>query len=171
MYSAGSAVADHGDASAAQAAREIQAARDRANAAAQAMFDAESEIDTLTVDIAAAERQLTALDQEADEMRRSLEASAIRRFTQSGGSSFVLLGDVTAANDELTAQVLSAVTQQTGNFELDDYYATISDVDEARRSLEQQKARAEAAQRRTSRTSSNKRTTKSHGSPRWSSSE
>ena len=35
-----------------RAAREIQAARDRANAAAQAMFDKESEIDQLELEIA-----------------------------------------------------------------------------------------------------------------------
>ncbi len=84
-----------------QAAREIQAARDRANEAAQALFDAESLIDTLSLEIAEAQQELTAVEAESSEMRRSLEASAVRRFTQSGGSSFILLGDLDEASDEL----------------------------------------------------------------------
>ena len=95
--------ADHGTEAAKQAAREIQAARDRANAAAQAVFDAESAIDTLTIEIAQAEEDLAEVETLSGEMRESLEASAIRRFTQSGGSNFILLGNFDDANDDLTA--------------------------------------------------------------------
>lgn len=138
--------ADHGSEEAKQAAREIQAARDRANAAAQAMFDAESAIDTLTIEIAETEAELAAVEQEANQMRTSLEASAIRRFTQSGGSSFLLLGDFSDATDQLTADVLAAVTIETANVELDDFDAVIVDVDATRAKLEQQRARQSAAQ-------------------------
>ena len=138
--------ADHGTEEAKQAAREIQAARDRANAAAQAVFDAESEIDTLTIEIAEAEKQLAAFESAAAEMRRSLEASAVRRFTQSGGSNFLLLGDFDKANNDLTAEVLAAVTQETANVELDDFDAVIVDVEAARANLEQRQRAAEAAQ-------------------------
>jgi septal ring factor EnvC (AmiA/AmiB activator) len=138
--------ADHGTEAAKQAAREIQAARDRANAAAQALFDAESEIDTLMIEIADAEKQLAAFEAAATEMRRSLEASAIRRFTQSGGSNFLLLGDFDEANNDLTAEVLAAVTLETANVELDDFDAVIVDVEDARANLERQRQEAEAAQ-------------------------
>ena len=138
--------ADHGTEEAKQAAREIQAARDRANAAAQAMFDAESAIDTLTIEIAKTEAELAAVEEEANEMQTSLEASAIRRFTQSGGSSFLLLGDFSDATNQLTADVLAAVTIETANVELDDFAAVIVDVDATRAKLEQQKAQQTAAQ-------------------------
>lgn len=128
-----------------QAAREIQAARDRANEAAQALFDAESLIDTLGLEIAEAQQELTAVEAESSEMRRSLEASAVRRFTQSGGSSFILLGDFDEANDELTAEVLTAVTVETATVELDDFDAVIKEVDEARNRLERRQAEAEQA--------------------------
>lgn len=138
--------ADHSSEEAKQAAREIQAARDRANAAAQAMFDAESAIDTLTLEIAETEAELAAVEKEANEMQSSLEASAIRRFTQSGGSSFLLLGDLSDATNQLTADVLAAVTIETANVELDDFAAVIVDVEATRRKLEQQKAQQSAAQ-------------------------
>jgi murein DD-endopeptidase MepM/ murein hydrolase activator NlpD len=138
--------ADHSSEEAKQAAREIQAARDRANDAAQALFDAESAIDTLTIEIAETEAELAAVEKEANEMQTSLEASAIRRFTQSGGSSFLLLGDLSDATNQLTADVLAAVTIETANVELDDFAAVIADVDATRSKLEQQKAQQSAAQ-------------------------
>lgn len=128
-----------------QAAREIQAARDRANEAAQALFDAQSLIDTLSLEIAEAQKELIAVEAESSEMRRSLEASAVRRFTQSGGSSFILLGDLDEANDELAAEVLTAVTVETATVELDDFDAVIKEVDEARTRLERRQAEAEQA--------------------------
>jgi peptidoglycan LD-endopeptidase LytH len=139
--------ADHGSAEAKQAAREIQAARDRANAAAQAMFDAESAIATLIIGIAETEAQLAVVELQANEMQTSLEASAIRRFTQSGGSSFLLLGDFSDATDQLIADVLAAVTIETANVELDDFDAIIVDVGATRAKLERQKAQQTAAQK------------------------
>ncbi|WP_394932597.1 peptidoglycan DD-metalloendopeptidase family protein [uncultured Ilumatobacter sp.] len=138
--------ADHSSEEAKQAAREIQAARDRANDAAQALFDAKSAIDTLTIEIAETEVELAVVQKEANEMQTSLEASAIRRFTQSGGSSFLLLGDLSDATNQLTADVLAAVTIETANVELDDFAAVIVDVETTRSKLEQQKAQQYAAQ-------------------------
>ena len=138
--------ADHGTEAAKQAAREIQAARDRANDAAQAVFDAESAIDTLTLEIAQAEVDLAAVETESSEMRAALEESAIRRFTQSGGSDFILLGDFDDANNGLTAEVLASVTQDTASVELDDFDEVIKEVDATRKRLEQGRADQAAAQ-------------------------
>jgi|TARA_R110002110_G_scaffold295969_2_gene510031 murein DD-endopeptidase MepM/ murein hydrolase activator NlpD len=138
--------ADHSSEEAKQAAREIQAARDRANDAAQALFDAKSAIDTLTIEIAETEAELAAVEKKANEMQTALEASAIRRFTQSGGSSFLLLGDLSDATNQLTADVLAAVTIETANVELDDFAAVIVDVGATRTKLEQQRAQQSAAQ-------------------------
>jgi len=138
--------AEHGTEAAKQAAREIQAARDRANAAAQAVFDAASNIDTLTIEIADAEVELAAVEAESDEMRAALEESAIRRFTRSGGSDFILLGDFDDANNDLTTEVLASVTQDTATVELDDFDEVIKQVDAARENLEQRRSEEAAAQ-------------------------
>jgi septal ring factor EnvC (AmiA/AmiB activator) len=95
--------ADHGDAAAAQAAADIQSARDRANEASQAMFDAESRIDTLTIEIAAAEKRLAEVQAQASEMRRELEQQAVRSFVNSGATDFPLLLGLDETNDVIVA--------------------------------------------------------------------
>lgn len=137
-------LADHGDAAAAQAAAEIQAARDRANAAAQALFDAESRIDALTLDIADAERRLAALDAEFADVERSLGIQAQRRFVGSGVETLPLLIDLDDANDQLVGDVLSAISTESANVDLDDLDALATDVAEARQDLEQRRGWAEA---------------------------
>jgi peptidoglycan LD-endopeptidase LytH len=131
-----------------KAAREIQAARDRANAAAQAMFDAESEFDTLTVGIADAEAELAVIEAEAAEMRSGLQDGAVYSFVDGGSGSFPFLIDLDATNDELAAAVFVDVAYGNAAVELDDYDAVVDELTEAREDLEQQRADAVAAQDR-----------------------
>ena len=134
--------ADHGDEAAARAAAEIQAARDRANAAAQALFDAQSRIDQLDIDIADAERELDRLETELGEVRRSLGVEAQRRFVGSGIEEFPLLIDLEDASDQIFEDVLAAVSTETANVDLDDLDALLTDVGEARDDLELQQGQA-----------------------------
>jgi peptidoglycan LD-endopeptidase LytH len=139
------AVADHGTDAAKQAAADIQAARDRANTAAQAVFDAESRIDGLGLEIVAAEEQLAVLESAAAAMRQGLEDQAIRSFVNAGTDEFALLIDFEEINDEITADVFSAVSRDTTDFDLDEYDAITKDVGEARDRLEQDRADSEEA--------------------------
>ncbi len=83
-----SVIAHHGSDAAKQAAADIQAAQDRANDASQAMFDAESDIDGLGIDIA------------ATDMQDGLEAQAVRSFVGAGsGGDFDLFIDFDDSND------------------------------------------------------------------------
>jgi peptidoglycan LD-endopeptidase LytH len=141
------ATADHGGSAAQQAAAEIQAARDRADAAAQALFDKESEIDQLDVAIADAEVELARIEDEADEMRRGLEQQAVRQFVGAGPTSFPLLIDLEHANDSLSAGMYNAVATETINVDLDDFDAVMKDVEQQRSSLERQRAAADDATR------------------------
>ncbi|MEL6891111.1 MAG: peptidoglycan DD-metalloendopeptidase family protein [Actinomycetota bacterium] len=138
------ASADHGDAAAAQAAAEIQAARDRANAAAQALFDAQSRIDQLTIEIGETEQRLVELEVELGEIRDALGAEAQRRFAGAGAADFPLLIDLDDANDQLFEDVLAAVSTESANVDLDDLDALVTETDETRDQLEQQQARARA---------------------------
>ncbi len=131
-----------------QAAREIQAARDRANAAAQAMFDAESEVDQLGVAIVEAEAELAAVEADASTMRSELEAQAVRAFTNAGTSTFPLLIDLDHANDEITADLLGTVARGSAAVQLDDFDALSKEVNEKRDDLERQQGAASAAQER-----------------------
>jgi peptidoglycan LD-endopeptidase LytH len=131
-----------------KAAREIQAARDRANEAAQAMFDAESEFDTLTVDIGEAEAELAVIEAEAAEMRSGLQDDALYSFVDAGSGSFPLLIDLDATNDELAADVFVDVAYGHAAVDLDDYDAAMDEVEAARIDLEQQREDAQAASER-----------------------
>ncbi len=137
--------AQSADTPAARAAREIQAARDQANAAAQAMFDKESEIDQLTLDIAETEKQLAAVEARAGEMRDGLEAQAVRAFVGAGGSDFPLFIDLDQTNDVLAADVLASVAANTVVADLDEFDAVMSDVEETRDELANQQEEAAAA--------------------------
>ncbi len=126
------------DPAAVKAAQEIQAARDRANAAAQAMFDAESELDTLDVGIAESEKQLAAVEAQAASMRSSLQADAQRSFANSG-SSMPLLVDFDQANAGITADRQASVARGAASVELDDFDTVMKEVEQQRADLERQK--------------------------------
>ncbi len=139
--------ADHGGSAAQDAAAEIQAARDRADAAAQALFDKESEIDQLEVSISTATVELAQIEGEAEEMREGLEYQAVRQFVGAGPTSFPLLIDLEDANDSLSAGVYGSIGSETANVDLDDFDAVMTEVDEQRDSLESQRDDAEEATR------------------------
>ncbi|MEP1122790.1 MAG: peptidoglycan DD-metalloendopeptidase family protein [Ilumatobacter sp.] len=139
--------ADHGGSAAQDAAAEIQAARDRADTAAQALFDKESEIDQLEVSISTAEVELAQIEGEAEEMREGLEYQAVRQFVGAGPTSFPLLIDLDDANDSLSAGVYGSVASETANVDLDDFDAVMTEVDEQRDSLASRRDDAEEATR------------------------
>jgi murein DD-endopeptidase MepM/ murein hydrolase activator NlpD len=132
------------DPDAVRAAQEIQAARDRADAAAQAMFDAESRLDVLDVEIADAERELAATEARADAMRSSLQHDALRSFVTSG-TDIPLLVDLEHANAGITADRQAAVARGAAAVELDDFDAIMKDVEAQRRDLEQQQQATQQA--------------------------
>jgi murein DD-endopeptidase MepM/ murein hydrolase activator NlpD len=131
-------VANAQDPAAVRAAQEIQAARDRANAAAQAMFDAESRLDTLEVEIVAAEKELAAVEAQANSMRSSLQQDAQRSFVNSG-TSIPLLIDLDDANAGITADKQASVARGAASVELDDFDAVMKDVKAQRADLERQR--------------------------------
>jgi peptidoglycan LD-endopeptidase LytH len=126
------------DPAAVRAAQEIQAARDRADAASQAMFDAESRLDALEVDIIAAERDLANVEAQADAMRSSLQQDAQRSFVNSG-ASMPLLIDLDQANAGITADRQASVARGAASVELDDFDAVMKEVRAQRADLERQR--------------------------------
>jgi murein DD-endopeptidase MepM/ murein hydrolase activator NlpD len=126
------------DPAAVRAAKEIQAARDRANAAAQAAFDAESRLDILDVEIAEAEQQLAAVEAEAASMQSSLQADALRSFANSG-TTIPLLVDLDQANAGITAQRQASVARGAASVEQDDFDVVMKEVKAQRADLERQK--------------------------------
>ncbi len=138
-------VVDASDPEAERAAREIQAARDRADAASQAMFDAESELEQLDIDIAAAVADLDDANAEADGMRTQLQSLAARSFVTGGTTTMPLLVDFDEVNQGLTAERFAAVAQGGAAVDLDELEALMSDIADAQRDLEDRQDAAAAA--------------------------
>ena len=110
------------------------------------MFDAESEIDGLDLDIAAAEAELAELEAQAAGMQQGLEDQAVRSFVGAGtGGEFPLLIEFDEINDGLTAEVMSAVTRETVHVDLDEYDELMDDVSDARGELQQDREESEQA--------------------------
>jgi murein DD-endopeptidase MepM/ murein hydrolase activator NlpD len=130
-------VANAQDPAAVRAAEEIQAARNRADAAAQAMWEAQSRLDTLEVEIADAERDLAEVEAQANSMRSSLQQDAQRSFVNSG-TSMPLLVDLDEANAGITADRQASVARGAASVELDDFDAVMKEVRTQRTELERQ---------------------------------
>ena len=112
------------------------------------MFDAESEVDQLGVEIVDAQAELAAVEAQASAMRTELEAQAVRAFTESGTAAFPLLIDLDHANDEITAELLSSVARGNAAVALDDFDVLSDEVEARRADLEERQGQADAAQQR-----------------------
>lgn len=130
LCSAAPAGAQTDDDAAQQAAREITAARDRANQAAEDFFAAESRLEILKLE---QDRLLVELDELADlveELRRSVELVAVNRFVASGANGIPILTDLREPTEQLHGDVLARVVAESGATTLDDYDAARDSLDE-----------------------------------------
>ncbi len=106
-----------------KAAREIQEARDQANAAADAYFAAESTLDQLEDDLAALVVDEGRLQVTVDELRAQVEVVALGRYIASGTEGIPLLTDVSEPQDQIQAEVFTDILTNTGADVLDEYDA------------------------------------------------
>ncbi len=133
------------DESAAQrAAAEIQAARDRADRAASAMFDAESRLDSLSIDEQNLVIQVAELEAVASQLQIDVEELAVQRFV-SGGSSIPLLSGLDGPSEQAQMDVLLSIATDTSQSTLDEYDAIATDLADKRKQLSKAKAATEQA--------------------------
>ncbi len=121
--------ADSSDDAAQQAAREIQAARDRANQAAAEYSKAQFELEDLEERAAALAAQQAQLEDEVETLRTTVEQVAVNRFVASGTSGIPLLTGYRQPAEQLQADVLVNVVTESSADAMDDY-------DQARDELE-----------------------------------
>jgi murein DD-endopeptidase MepM/ murein hydrolase activator NlpD len=140
--------AEHSGEAAKQAAAEIQAAQDRANAAAQAAFDEESRLDGLQLELRATEQRVAELETEVGVLHGDMQEAAVRRFVGSGVNPMPLFTDVAAINDQATADVLVAAALGGAVTDTDDFEAALEELEEQREVLDGQRAQAEQSQQR-----------------------
>lgn len=141
LLGSGAPVAAQPDEDAAeQAAREIAAARERANQAAEDYFEAESELDQLELE---RERLVVEVERLVDEvaaLKEAVESVAVNRFVSSGATGIPILTDVREPTDQLKVEVLAAIVADSGATSLDDY-------DEARGRLRDKQAELDDTER------------------------
>jgi len=133
------------DDAAEQAAKEIADARDRANAAADALFEAESALDQLEVDQQVIEADIASLQEQIGELQRTVEAVAVNRFTRAGTSSIPLLTGFREAGDQAQVDVLVDVVNETSAEDFDQFDELSSQLVDRRDDLARTKSSQEAA--------------------------
>jgi len=106
---------------AARAVAEIIAAQDRANAAAAAFLQAESELEVLEDEAIELEERQDELRLQVDSLRSDVEDAAVELFTRSGSSPIVALTAQQTFIDGEQAHALAAAAQETSAVSFDDY--------------------------------------------------
>lgn len=142
----GAVTAQTSDDAAKQAAAEIQAARDRANEAADALFDAQTDLETLRSELTRLELDQDRLQVQVDKLRRDVEAVALGRFVDSGASGIPLLTGIQAPQDQVQAEVFVDVLKNNGADVLDQYESAKLDLEDNREALEAQRGEIEEQQ-------------------------
>lgn len=127
-----------------RAAREIQDARDRANAAADAFFEAESTLDLLQDDLDALEADEAALQVTVDQLRAEVELVALSRYISSGTRGIPLLTDLSEPQDQVQARVFTEISTNTGADSLDEYDAAQSDLQDTQDDVADRQGEIEA---------------------------
>jgi murein DD-endopeptidase MepM/ murein hydrolase activator NlpD len=141
-----SATAQTSEDAARQAAREIQAARDRANAAADAYFQAQSDLEVLEDEAVGMQRRADALQQRVDTLRRDVQSLAVARFATSGAQGIPLLTGMQAPKDQVQADVLVDVVTNAGSSSIDEFEAAQKELDEQQAELAKQQRAIEDQQ-------------------------
>ena len=132
----GGVIAQTDDDAAQRAAREIAAAHERANQAAEDFFDAESELALIELERGRLVIELEDLQAEVDRLETDVEAIAVDRFVSSGTDGIPLLTDFRTPVDQVQADVLVGVITETGATTLDDYEAARQRLEDKRAELD-----------------------------------
>ena len=135
-----------GDTGTDQVVQAIADARARANAAADALFQAESKLDQLEAAATTLQHDVAALQARVDELHRAVEAVAVNRFTRSGTASLPLLTGFASVADQAQLEVLMGVIDETSAEDFDHLADLQGQLADRQRELDRNRADARAAQ-------------------------
>jgi len=126
-----------------QAAREFADARERANAAADAYFNAESKLDSLSIESQTLEAELTDLQGKVEALQSRVQQVAVNRFTRSDTSASPLLNGFASPEEQMQIAALSEVISDTSAEDFDEYDSLNRDLDKKRQQLDGKRAETE----------------------------
>ena len=130
------ATAQSDDDAAVQAAAEIQAARDRANAAAAAWTQAGLDLEAIGDEVDDLQAEYDALVADLDELRGDTEQVAINRYMAAGGGAMTIFEGPQASTDKIVANELAATATNSSTTAMDEYAVASADLEELRDDLE-----------------------------------
>lgn len=119
----------------------IQAARDRANAAAADFFEAQSVLEQLESESARLERRQADLEARLAAQRRHVEAIAVNRFLSSGSTGIPLLTGGQVPSEQLQVEVLVQAATDVSADAIDEYDLLVAELDDARHAVAENQAR------------------------------
>ena len=107
------------DSAAQQAAKEIADAREQANNAADAYFDAESKLDTLGIEAQGLEAEVADLQGQVTALQERVQLVAVNRFTRSDTTTSPLLNGFATPEEQMQLEALSEVITDTSARDFD----------------------------------------------------
>ncbi len=128
---------------AAAAAREIAAAQDRANKAAEEYLLAESQLEVLEDQAAQLAAEQSELQATVDALRAQVEQAAVQRFMSSGSGGIPILTGYQQPLDQLRAEVLSNVAGATSADMFDQYDVAKGALDDKAAALDDTREQVE----------------------------
>jgi peptidoglycan LD-endopeptidase LytH len=141
----------HADDPVQQAAKEIADARDQANKAADAYFNAQSKLDSLTVQAQGLQTEVDDLTSQVAGLQDRVQQIAVKRFTGQAATQSPLLNGFQSPEEQMQVAALSAVINDTTAEDFDNYDSLTRDLADKQHELvakqheaEQQKATAAA---------------------------
>ena len=136
------------DDAAERAAREIADARERANDAAEQLFQAQSDYEVLQDAQVRLVVELDTVREEVEALRANVESIAVSRFVSTGSDGIPVLTDFRTPNERMRADVLIEIVAESGATTLDDYEAARVRLNEKQDELDQTEEAIEAQQDR-----------------------
>ena len=133
------ATAQSDDDAAARAAAEIQAARDRANAAAAAWTEAGLDLETVDEEVADLQAEYDALVADLEQLRSATEEVAVNRFVAAGGAAMTIFEGPEVSTNQMIANELVATATNSSTTAMDEYTVATSDLEELGDELENKK--------------------------------
>ncbi len=127
------------DTAAEAAAKEIADARERANAAADAYFEAESKLDSLAIEAQTLEAEVSGLQGQVSVLKERVEQVALNRFTSSSSATSPLLNGFASAEEQMQVSALTDVISASSAEDFDEFESLNDDLADARQALDGKK--------------------------------
>ena len=133
------ATAQSDDDAAERAAAEIQAARERANAAAAAWTEAGLDLEDVDEEVGELEAEYEDLQADLATLQSATEQVAVNRFVAAGSGAMTIFDGPQASTDQLFANELVATATNSSTTAMDEYAEAAADVEELRQELDDKK--------------------------------